>query len=108
MNAVSRPMMPGDAGYPYFERRDGGTTTRPKPDDVKQEECLWLLQHVRECNPDSRFACTRTYESIGVWNNALGRYQMVIGHTLMNTWVELKHELLVNGKLTHQPEDWLE
>lgn len=108
MTAVSRPLMAGDPGYPYYVRDNGTTITRPKPDDVKQEECLWLLQHVRECNPGVKFACHKEYHSIGAWSEPLGRYQVVIAHLLNNTWTQIGHELLVNGKICHQPEDWLE
>jgi hypothetical protein len=74
-----------------------------------------LLAIAREGRPEVRYVTNDKRNTIGAWNEKLGRYQSVAGLMLggrevdgvpTGRWVELPYEYLVNGKPL--PLTWIE
>ena len=65
-----------------------------------------IVAYLRQQSPYTRYATDNAGTCVGVFSQALGRFQLIGSKTLDGTWYALPQEILINGL----PPDinWLE
>ena len=65
-----------------------------------------MLEMARDGRPNVKYVTNDKEDFIGAWVEDLGRYVAVAGKLITGKWMNLPHELLVNGKPV--PVNWID